>query len=43
MHTKINIALLEPNFLLHILWSNKPRKPTNTVIAIIDLALHIYD
>jgi hypothetical protein len=44
MHVKINITELKPNFLLHIdLVQNKPKKPTNTLIAIMDLDIHIYE
>jgi hypothetical protein len=40
MHIKIIITEMEPNFLIHMLW---PKKPTNTLIAIKDLDIHIYD
>jgi hypothetical protein len=42
MHIKINITLLDPNFLTVSMVQNKSRKPTNTSIAFIDLDLHIY-
>jgi hypothetical protein len=44
MHIKINITEMNPNILLHMLWSKKkPKEPINTPIALMDLAIHIYD
>jgi hypothetical protein len=43
MHIKIIIAEMNPNFLLHMLWSKTSLKITNTPIALMDLATHIYD
>jgi hypothetical protein len=44
MHTKNKYNRNEPKLSpKHALVQNKPKEPTNTPIALMDLAIHIYD
>jgi hypothetical protein len=42
MHTKINIAEMNPNFLLHILWSKTSLKNQQTHLYHLWILLHIF-